>query len=102
YSATNDSVWLNGARRAFDRFLGRNDLGQPLYDPSTGGCFDGLHIDRVNRKQGAESTLAFLMALQELRLLTRSLDTFDEPVAPVELEEVELAEAETSEAPLAV
>ncbi len=34
-----------------------------LYDPSTGGCRDGLHADRANENQGAESTLAFLLAL---------------------------------------
>ncbi len=35
--------------------------------PSTGGCKDGLHPDRVNENQGAESTLSFLMALLEMR-----------------------------------
>jgi hypothetical protein len=40
-----------------------------LYDSSTGGCRDGLHPDRVNENQGAESTLSFLMALLEMRLL---------------------------------
>ena len=46
--------------------IGRNDLGLPLYDFSTGGCGDGLHIDRVNENQGAESTLAFHLALAEM------------------------------------
>jgi len=40
-----------------------------LYDPTTGGCRDGLHPERVNENQGAESTLAFLMAQVEMRLL---------------------------------
>jgi hypothetical protein len=40
-------------------FLGDNALGQPLYDPQTGGCADGLQPDRVNENQGAESTIAF-------------------------------------------
>ena len=53
---------------AFDWFLGSNDLGQPLYDASTGGCRDGLHPDRVNQNQGAEATLAFLLSLVEMRL----------------------------------
>ncbi|MGL4423274.1 MAG: glycosyl transferase family 1, partial [Gemmataceae bacterium] len=42
YRATRDPEWLADARSAFEWFLGRNDLGQELYDPSTGGCFDGL------------------------------------------------------------
>lgn len=62
-----DPYWLQAARRAFEWFLGRNDLRLPLYDPGTGGCRDGLHPDRANQNQGAEATLAFLMALLEMR-----------------------------------
>jgi hypothetical protein len=47
--------------------LGDNDLQIALYDPVTGGCRDGLHPDRANENQGAESTLSFLMALLEMR-----------------------------------
>jgi glycosyltransferase involved in cell wall biosynthesis len=60
--------WHKEALRAFDWVLGRNDLNLPIYDPTTGGCRDGLHPDRPNENQGAESTLAFLQALLELRL----------------------------------
>jgi hypothetical protein len=56
------------ALRAFEWFLGRNDLHLAVYDPTTGGCRDGLHSDRANENQGAESTLAFLQSLLELRL----------------------------------
>jgi glycosyltransferase involved in cell wall biosynthesis len=65
---TGDKKWYKEARRAFDWFLGRNDLHLPVYDPTTGGCRDGLHPDRANENQGAESTLAFLQALLELKL----------------------------------
>lgn len=68
YRSTLDSRWRKEARRAFEWFLGRNILNLPVYDPKTGGCRDGLHPDRVNENQGAESTLAFLQALLELRL----------------------------------
>jgi len=57
---TLDIRWQREARRAFEWFLGRNDLAVPLYDPATGGCRDGLHANRANENQGAESTLAFL------------------------------------------
>jgi hypothetical protein len=60
--------WHTEARRAFEWFLGRNDLHLPVYDSTTGGCRDGLHPDRPNENQGAESTLAFLQSLLELRL----------------------------------
>jgi glycosyltransferase involved in cell wall biosynthesis len=66
YHITSDPSWLREARRAFEWFLGRNDLAMPLYDPITGGCGDGLHPDRVNENQGAESTLAFHLALAEM------------------------------------
>jgi hypothetical protein len=79
YYATDDMVWVAEARRAFEWFLGRNDLGLVLYDPSTGGCRDGLHVDRVSQNQGAESTLAFLLALAEMQALQSTLTSFKEP-----------------------
>ncbi len=66
HRATHEEAWSREARRAFEWFLGRNDLGLPLYDSSTGGCGDGLHPDRVNENNGAESTLAFLLTLAEM------------------------------------
>jgi hypothetical protein len=68
YRMTGDKRWYQEAQRAFDWFLGRNDLGLPLYDSLTGGCRDGLHPDRANQNQGAESTLAFLLSLVEMHL----------------------------------
>jgi glycosyltransferase involved in cell wall biosynthesis len=67
YRATGDSSWLQEAWSAFRWFLGENDLQIPLYDVATGGCRDGLHPDRVNENQGAESTLSFLMALLDMQ-----------------------------------
>jgi glycosyltransferase involved in cell wall biosynthesis len=68
----NDRVWSRRARAAFDWFLGQNHLRQWLYDASTGGCRDGLHAERANENQGAESTLAFLLALVDMRALDQS------------------------------
>jgi hypothetical protein len=73
YRITGDKRWRKEARRAFDWFIGRNDLNLTIYDPTTGGCRDGLHPDRPNENQGAESTLAFLQALLELRLAENPL-----------------------------
>ena len=67
YRLTEERQWLEEARRVFAWFLGKNDLRVPLYDALTGGCRDGLHPDRVNENQGAESTLSFLMALLEMQ-----------------------------------
>jgi len=69
YRVTGDSRWRNEAWSAFNWFLGDNDLQLPLYDSVTGGCRDGLHPDRANENQGAESTLSFLMALLEMSSL---------------------------------
>lgn len=81
YRATSDVSWYQHAQRAFDWFLGWNDLGLEVYSTNTGGCRDALHVDRVNRNQGAESTLAFLLALAEMKLMQNSLTAFNQPVA---------------------
>ena len=73
YGMNGDARWIDRASRAFDWFLGQNALQQWLYDPSTGGCRDGLHADRANRNQGAESTLSFLMALTDMRAAHRTV-----------------------------
>jgi glycosyltransferase involved in cell wall biosynthesis len=81
YRATSDVWWYEQAQRAFDWFIGSNDLELELYSPKTGGCRDGLHADRVNRNQGAESTLAFLLSWAEMRLAQNVLTSFKEPIA---------------------
>jgi glycosyltransferase involved in cell wall biosynthesis len=70
YRLTEERQWLEEAGRVFQWFMGKNDLRVHLYDTVTGGCRDGLHPDRVNENQGAESTLSFLMALIEMRRAT--------------------------------
>jgi glycosyltransferase involved in cell wall biosynthesis len=72
YRITRDSRWRSEAWSAFNWFLGDNDLQLPLYDSVSGGCRDGLHPERANQNQGAESTLSFLMALLEIRSLQES------------------------------
>jgi hypothetical protein len=54
---------------AFNWFLGQNDLNMPLYDAKTGGCRDGLMADGINQNEGAESSLAWLLALMTLQKL---------------------------------
>jgi hypothetical protein len=73
YGVDGNARWMERGARAFDWFLGQNALHLWLYDPSTGGCRDGLHADRANRNQGAESTLSFLMALCEMRAAHRTV-----------------------------
>lgn len=80
YRATSDIWWYEQAQRAFDWFIGWNDLGQELYSPRTGGCGDGLHVDRVNGNQGAESTLAFLLSLVEMNMAQSMVTSFKKPI----------------------
>ncbi len=68
---TGDELWGRHASRAMGWFFGENRLHASLFDPSTGGCRDGLHADRPNENQGAESTLSFLLALAEMRAADR-------------------------------
>ncbi|MHC4238834.1 MAG: glycosyltransferase, partial [Planctomycetota bacterium] len=63
YDATGDNKYLTLQRRAFDWFLGENDLHIPLYDFRTKGCCDGLMAGGVNLNQGAESMVSFLLSL---------------------------------------
>ena len=81
YRSTSDLWWYEQAQRAFDWFIGWNDLGLELYSPESGACVDGLHVDRVNRNEGAESTLAFLLSLAEMRLAQNMVTSFKEPIA---------------------
>jgi glycosyltransferase involved in cell wall biosynthesis len=75
YRITHEKRWIEEAQQVFDWFLGKNDLQVPLYDVTTGGCRDGLHPDRVNENQGAESTLSFLMSLLEMQNKTTTNPT---------------------------
>ena len=79
FRATQDAGWTREARRAFEWFLGRNDLGVPLYDSTSGGCSDGLHAERVSENQGAESSLAFHLSLAEMNYAEHPLA---EPLHP--------------------
>jgi hypothetical protein len=80
YTTTKDKHWYDEAEKAFQWFLGTNDLGVQLYDPANGGCYDGLQVDRVNRNQGAESTIAFLLSQYEMANITNIIETFKEPI----------------------
>jgi len=63
YWLTQDKQWLSASRRCFEWFLGRNDMQVSVYDYKSGGCCDGLTAHGVNRNQGAESTLSWLLSL---------------------------------------
>ena len=64
------SIWPDGVLAAAAWFMGVNDARQLMWDPETGGGFDGLRADGVNRNQGAESTLALLSTMQHARRLS--------------------------------
>jgi glycosyltransferase involved in cell wall biosynthesis len=80
YRTTSDIWWHSQAQSAFDWFMGWNDLGLKLYSPETGGCSDGLHVDRINQNEGAESTLAFLLALAEMQMAQNVMTAFPLPL----------------------
>ncbi len=61
------AMWPAGVHAAAAWFQGANDSGHPMWDPETGGGFDGLLADGVNQNQGAESTLAALSTMQHAR-----------------------------------
>ncbi len=70
YNTTKNKDYYDQAIIAFNWFLGRNSINQMMYNESTGGCFDGLSPNSVNLNQGAESTIAYLLArlhLEEIK-----------------------------------
>jgi glycosyltransferase involved in cell wall biosynthesis len=71
WRADGDAEWKAIATRAFEWFLGSNDLSVALVDPQTGSCRDGLHPDRANENRGGESVLSYLLSLAEIRQLAR-------------------------------
>ena len=62
YEVTQDEKYLAAMYQSYQWFLGENSLNLPLYDHETKGCADGLEVGGVNRNQGAESTLAYLIS----------------------------------------
>jgi hypothetical protein len=71
WRANGDAKWKADATRAFEWFLGNNDLSVALVDPHTGSCRDGLHPDRANENRGGESVVSYLLGLAEIRQLAR-------------------------------
>jgi glycosyltransferase involved in cell wall biosynthesis len=62
FNFSGDDQYLAKMKLAFSWFLGNNHLGQMVYNPVTGGCFDGLRFDRIVLDQSAEATVCYLMA----------------------------------------
>ena len=62
YEVFDDIEYYKKMVIAFNWFLGKNHLQQIVYNPITGGCYDGLEEDHINLNQGAESTVSYLMA----------------------------------------
>ncbi|MDP1738072.1 MAG: glycosyltransferase family 4 protein [Caulobacter sp.] len=86
FAATGDPRWLTEARRAFDWFLGKNDLGVPLGDPATGDCYDGLTPTGPNLNRGAESVLSFQLAACAMLALARIAQPGPRPADKVQTE----------------
>ena len=62
YVVFRDKKYLDKMTVAFNWFLGKNHLQQIIYNPCTGGCYDGLEENQVNLNQGAESTVSYLLS----------------------------------------
>jgi uncharacterized protein YyaL (SSP411 family) len=71
YKYTERQEYRKLAEQCFSWFLGKNSLNISLYDETTGGCYDGLHPDRVNLNQGAESLVSYLMSNYVMRELNQ-------------------------------
>jgi glycosyltransferase involved in cell wall biosynthesis len=81
WRADGDPSWKAHAVRAFEWFLGSNDLATSLVDPETGSCCDGLHPGRPNENRGGESVVSYLLSLAEMRCLAGFADIHAKPAA---------------------
>jgi hypothetical protein len=70
---TGEGRYIEVAEKAFGWYLGRNSRGVMLYNPQTGGCYDGLSVDAVNKNQGGESSISYLLARLKLEELQRGV-----------------------------
>lgn len=68
YQYTKLKMYLIKMKTAFDWYLGKNSLNQIVYNPVSGGCQDGLEANGVNINQGAESTVTYLMARNQMEI----------------------------------
>jgi glycosyltransferase involved in cell wall biosynthesis len=75
FQADAEPQWDTEAMRAFNWFMGKNDLGVALVDVANGSCCDGLHPDRRNENRGGESVVSYLLALFEVRQIALRGDT---------------------------
>ncbi|TDC85026.1 glycosyltransferase [Nonomuraea deserti] len=67
---TGDNAWQDRVRLSVAWFQGANDAGVPMWDPATGGGYDGLTEHGPNLNQGAESTIALISTMQHARRLS--------------------------------
>jgi glycosyltransferase involved in cell wall biosynthesis len=80
YKNTLNVEYLTKIEIAFNWFLGQNHLHQVIYNPCTGGCYDGLEEHSVNLNQGAESTVSYLMARMVIEKYFPNYLKVDQPV----------------------
>lgn len=85
YDIFQDKQYLSKMEVSFEWFLGKNHLNQIVYNPCTGGCYDGLEESYINLNQGAESTVSYIMS----RLTIEKYEKTKFPVAEGFVEESE-------------
>jgi len=81
YQVYEDENYKGKMKIAFDWFLGKNHLHQIVYNPKTGGCYDGLEENHINLNQGAESTISYLLsrlAMEKVIDTTKEMEYFEE------------------------
>jgi len=92
FLVTGEKKWHERMIKGINWFLGSNDVNEPLYDFTTGGCRDGLHHSAANQNQGAESTVSWLMALHNIYTIEQNTAVIRKGAKAVEEEEEQLTQ----------
>jgi hypothetical protein len=62
YEVRKDKKYLDKMFKSYMWYMGKNDLEISVYDYESGGCYDGLEEYGINKNQGAESTISYLIS----------------------------------------
>ncbi|WP_331000443.1 glycosyltransferase family 4 protein [Pectinatus frisingensis] len=62
YKITHEPIYLQRAHNCYQWYLGKNIAGRSTIDTHSGGCIDGITSTGLNKNEGSESLIAWILA----------------------------------------